>query len=162
MEKRARRGGKGAAAAALALAGVVALAACSGAPTGSGGASAGGDAAASASAENDGAYRKITSDEAQRMMDDGAVVVVDVRTAREYAEGHVPGAINIPVESLGGARPSQLDDADAQLIVYCRTGVRSKQASDQLVSLGYAHVNDMGGIVDWHGKTVTGTEPGVA
>lgn len=106
------------------------------------------------------AYAKITADEAKALMDEGSPTIVDVRTAQEYADGHIPGAINIPVESIGSEKPAELADTDAQLIVYCRTGVRSKQASDKLMELGYQHVNDMGGIVDWNGDTVAGAEPG--
>lgn len=106
------------------------------------------------------AYAKITADEAQAMMDAGSPTIVDVRTPQEYADGHIPGAINIPVESIGSDKPAELADTDAELVVYCRTGVRSKQASDKLVELGYQHVNDMGGIVDWKGDTVAGTDPG--
>lgn len=142
--------------AALALAGAIALAGCSSSPAGSEGASMG---SSSASAEATGAYTKITADDAKALMDSGSPTIVDVRTAQEYADGHIPGAINIPVESIGSDKPAELADADAELIVYCRTGVRSKQASDKLVELGYQHVNDMGGIVDWTGDKVTGDQP---
>ena len=135
---------------ALALAGVVALAGCSAAPAESEGTSM---------SDSSNAYAKITADEAKTMMDAGNVTIVDVRTAQEYADGHIPGAINIPLESIGSDKPAELTDTDADLIVYCRTGVRSKQASDKLVELGYQHVNDMGGIVDWKGETVTGDQP---
>lgn len=134
---------------ALALMGAVALSACSGAPAESGGASTN---------ESTGVYTKITADEAKTMMDSGSPTIVDVRTAQEYAEGHLPGAINLPVENIGADKPAELTDTNAELIVYCRTGVRSKQASDKLIELGYQHVNDMGGIVDWNGDTVSGTE----
>lgn len=136
---------------ALALASVVALAGCSAAPAESEGTSM---------SDSSNAYAKITADEAKTMMDAGNVTIVDVRTAQEYADGHIPGAINIPLESIGSDKPAELTDTDADLIVYCRTGVRSKQASDKLVELGYQHVNDMGGIVDWKGETVTGDQPG--
>ena len=135
---------------ALALAGVVALAGCSAAPAESEGTSM---------SDSSNAYAKITADEAKTMMDAGNVTIVDVRTAQEYADGHIPGGINIPLESIGSDNPAELTDTDADLIVYCRTGVRSKQASDKLVELGYQHVNDMGGIVDWKGDTVTGDQP---
>ena len=171
-----------AAMAALALAGMLALAACSGESEETGGTSMDGSASSgsmsgnagsgsmdgsaagssmdgAAGSASSGAYRKITADEAQDMMDGQNVTIVDVRTAQEYADGHVPGAINIPVESIGGEKPSELGDVDAELIVYCRTGVRSKQASDRLIDLGYQHVNDMGGIVDWTGDTVAGDQP---
>lgn len=135
---------------ALALAGVVALAGCSAAPA---------ESEDTSMSDSSNAYAKITADEAKTMMDAGDVTIVDVRTAQEYADGHIPGAINIPLESIGSDKPAELTDTDADLIVYCRTGVRSKQASDKLVELGYQHVNDMGGIVDWKGETVTGDQP---
>lgn len=144
--------------AALALAGTIALAGCSNAPAGSGDASMSAGSA-DANAGSASSYTKITADEAKAMMDSGSPTIVDVRTAQEYADGHIPGAINIPVESIGSDKPAELTDADADLIVYCRTGVRSKQASDKLVELGYQHVNDMGGIVDWTGDKVTGDQP---
>lgn len=144
--------------AAMALAGTIALAGCSGTPAGSGDASMSAGSA-DTNAGSASAYAKITADEAKAMMDSGSPTIVDVRTAQEYADGHIPGAINIPVESIGSDKPAELTDADADLIVYCRTGVRSKQASDKLVELGYQHVNDMGGIVDWTGDKVTGDQP---
>lgn len=147
--KRIRRGLI--AVAALALTGAIALAGCSSAPAGS--------EDASMNASNTSAYVKITADEAKALMDSGSPTIVDVRTAQEYADGHIPGAINIPVESIGSDKPAELADTDADLIVYCRTGVRSKQASDKLIELGYQHVNDMGGIVDWTGDKVTGDQP---
>lgn len=143
------------AAATLALAGALGLAACAAPATSD---SMGGTSSANTQASD--AYHKITADEAQTMMDAGSPTIVDVRTPQEYEEGHIPGAINIPVESIGAEKPAELTDTNAELIVYCRTGVRSKQASDKLVGLGYQNVNDMGGIVDWHGETVSGTEPG--
>lgn len=155
MAARMKTQGKFAIVVALALTGAVALAACSGSPAGSEDSTMG-----TTSSTTGTAYDKITADEAKDLMDEGSPTIVDVRTAQEYANGHIPGAINIPVENIGSEKPAELTDADAQLIVYCRTGVRSKQASDKLVELGYQHVSDMGGIVDWNGDTVAGTEPG--
>lgn len=100
------------------------------------------------------AYHKIYAKQAKEMMDKGGVTVVDVRTEAEYAEGHVPGAIVIPVESIGGEAPKELPDKDAVLLVYCRSGRRSKTASDKLVALGYTAVYDFGGIIDWPYETV--------
>lgn len=157
MKARTKMHGRLVAVVALALTGALALAACSNAPTESEDASM--NASGSGTAPSTSAYTKITADEAQAMMDAGSPTIVDVRTAQEYAEGHVPGAINIPVENIGSDKPAELADTDADLIVYCRTGVRSKQASDKLVELGYQHVNDMGGIVDWTGDKVTGDQP---
>lgn len=98
---------------------------------------------------------KITAEEAKQMMDEGNATVVDVRTAEEYAAGHIPGSILVPVESIGDTKPVELPDTEAVLLVHCRTGIRSKRASDQLVELGYKHVYDFGGIVDWPYETVT-------
>lgn len=100
------------------------------------------------------AYRKIDAEEARKMMEAGGVTVVDVRTAEEYAEAHIEGAILLPVETIGDEPPEELPDSDAAILVYCRTGRRSKAASDQLVALGYQNVHDFGGIVDWPYETV--------
>ncbi|MDN4468743.1 rhodanese-like domain-containing protein [Gordonibacter sp. RACS_AR68] len=146
---------------ALALTATLALAACSaqtggmtGSPDTGEGTRSGADAGRGASA-----YHKITAEEAKALIDEGGVTVVDVRTPKEYADGHVPGALNIPNEDIGSTQPSQLGSTDDKLIVYCRTGVRSKQASDKLVALGFTEVNDMGGIVDWPYGTVAGSTP---
>ena len=101
------------------------------------------------------AYHKITAEEAKQMMDEGNATVVDVRTAEEYAAGHIPDSILVPVESIGYTKPVERPDTEAVLLVHCRTGIRSKRASDQLVELGYKHVYDFGGIVDWPYETVT-------
>ncbi len=143
----------------LALAATLALAACSAPAAPNGASSEAGDSNASASASATSAYSKITADQAQTLINKGDAVIVDVRTPQEYAEKHLPGAINIPLDTIGSTKPDKLDSTDAQLIVYCRTGVRSKQASDQLVALGFQRVNDMGGIVDWNGETVSGSQP---
>ncbi|WP_139651858.1 rhodanese-like domain-containing protein [Raoultibacter phocaeensis] len=116
-----------------------------------------GDASNAAdSGSSEGAYRKIDAEEGKRMIDAGGVTVVDVRTPAEYAEKHIPGAVNIPNEDIGSQQPAELDDPEETLIVYCRTGVRSKQAADKLVEMGYRNVYDMGGIVDWPYDTVSG------
>lgn len=163
MKARTKTRGRLVAVVALALTGALALTACSSAPAESEDASANGGGSGMGTTANNSdatsAYTKITADEAKTMMGTGSPTIVDVRTAQEYAEGHVPGAINIPVENIGADKPAELADTDADLIVYCRTGVRSKQASDKLVELGYQHVNDMGGIVDWTGDKVTGDQP---
>lgn len=117
---------------------------------------AGGSAGDSANSLQEGSYRKIDAEEGKRMMDSGGVAVIDVRTPSEYAEKHIPGAVNIPNEDIGAQKPAGLDDLDETLIVYCRTGVRSKQAADKLIGLGYRNVYDMGGIVDWPYETVSG------
>ena len=100
-----------------------------------------------------GAYHKITAEEAKDKMETGEVTIVDVRTAEEYAQAHIHGAISIPVESIGEQPPEALPDFNADLLIYCRTGVRSKQASEKLVALGYTNVYDFGGIQDWPYET---------
>lgn len=102
------------------------------------------------------AYHKITAEEAKKMMDEGGVIVVDVRRADEYAEKHIPGAVLVPNEDIGEEQPELLPDKDAVLLVHCRTGIRSKQASDKLVELGYTNVYDFGGIADWPYETESG------
>ena len=79
----------------------------------------------------------------------GDVVVVDVRTQEEYDEGHIKDAVLVPNESIGGTMPEALHDTDATLLVYCRSGRRSKEASDKLLALGYRNVYDFGGMIDW-------------
>lgn len=106
--------------------------------------------------EPDESYHKITAAEAKEMMDAGGVIIVDVRTAEEYAEKHIPGAILIPNESITNQPPSALPDREAVLLVYCRSGVRSRQASDKLADLGYTNIYDFGGIIDWPYDTVNG------
>ena len=106
-------------------------------------------------AQGESAYHKITASEAKAMMDQGGVTVVDVRREDEYAAGHIPGSILVPNEGIRDTQPEELPDLDAVLLVHCRTGVRSKQASDKLVQMGYKHVFDFGGINDWPYDTVS-------
>lgn len=94
-------------------------------------------------------YQMITADEAKAMMDKGNVTIVDVRRQDEYDAGHVKDAILVPNESIGATAPEALPDKDAVLLVYCRTGIRAENASQKLIELGYTHVYDFGGIVDW-------------
>lgn len=101
------------------------------------------------------AYHKITAEEAKQMMDEGGVTVVDVRTEAEYKEGHIPGAVLVPNETIRSEPPEALPELDAVLLVHCRTGVRSKQAADKLVGMGYTQVYDFGGIRDWPYDIVT-------
>ena len=102
-------------------------------------------------------YTQITQDEAKEMMakDDGHVIV-DVRRQDEYDAGHIPGAILIPNESIGTEQPEELPDPDQIILVYCRSGNRSKQASQKLADMGYTNVYEFGGINDWTGEIVTG------
>lgn len=102
-----------------------------------------------------GSYHKITAGQAKSMMDAGGVTVIDVRRNDEYAAGHIAGALLVPNETIGKEPPAALPDKDAVLLVHCRTGVRSKQAAEKLVKMGYRNVYDFGGIVDWPYGAVT-------
>ena len=82
-------------------------------------------------------------------------IVLDVRTEQEYASGHIPGAVNIPNETIVSGAIQQLPDKEQLILVYCRSGNRSKQASEKLVNLGYTNIVEFGGINDWSGEVVT-------
>ena len=101
-------------------------------------------------------YAQISQDEAKLMMkDDDGHVIVDVRRADEYAKGHIPGAILIPNEEIGIEQPKELPDKNQIILVYCRTGRRSKEAAQKLADMGYVNVYEFGGIEDWTGDIVT-------
>lgn len=84
--------------------------------------------------------------------------MLDVRTPAEYAERHIPGAINVPNETIGSTAPEQLPDRRQLILVYCRSGNRSKQAADKPVALSYTNIVEFGGINSWPGETVAGNE----
>ena len=101
-------------------------------------------------------YRQITADEAAIMMaQETDYIILDVRRPDEYAAGHIPKAINVPNETIGTAEISELLDKDQLIMVYCRSGRRSKEASEKLVKLGYTNIVEFGGILDWKGEIVT-------
>ena len=101
-------------------------------------------------------YRSITMDEAVAMMEqETGYIILDVRRPDEYAAGHIPHAINGPNESIGTAEISELPDKDQLILVYCRSGRRSKEASEKLVKLGYTNIVEFGGILDWKGEIET-------
>ena len=101
-------------------------------------------------------YRQITMTEAVKMMEKEAnYVLLDVRTEQEFAAGHIPGAILVPNETIGMQEIPLLPDKDQLIMVYCRSGNRSKQASSKLVQLGYTNVIEIGGINSWPGEIVT-------
>ena len=110
----------------------------------------------------EGSYRQISQEQAMEMMakDDGHIVV-DVRRPDEYAAGHLPGAVCIPNENIGCDSPEALPDYDQIILIYCRSGNRSKQAAQKLAGMGYTQVYEFGGIMDWKGETVSG-ESGAA
>lgn len=101
-------------------------------------------------------FQKITSQEAKAMMEEGNVVIVDVRTKEEYEEGHILNAVNIPNETIGDQAPQELSDREAVILVYCRSGRRSADAAGKLSGLGYEKIYDFGGILDWPYETEGG------
>ena len=106
-----------------------------------------------------GAYTQISQEEAREMMDrDDGHVIVDVRRQDEYDAGHIPGAILIPNESIGCDSPEALPDYDQIILIYCRTGNRSKQAAQKLADMGYTNIYEFGGISTWTGEIVTNEE----
>ena len=122
---------------ALLAAGMLLLAGCQGASASSG-------------------YQTISASEAQAMMDqEDGYVILDVRRADEFASGHIPDAVNVPVESMGGDQVPGLEDKDQLIMIYCRSGNRSGQAAQKMVAMGYANVVDFGGIQSWDGEVVT-------
>ena len=99
-------------------------------------------------------YTQISTEEAVTMMaEEDGFVILDVRTPEEFQEKHIVGAINIPNEEIGTEPIDQLADLDQLILVYCRSGNRSKQASEKLAALGYTNVYEFGGINDWTGET---------
>ena len=109
--------------------------------------------------EQEASYRQISMDEAIAMMEEkNDYIILDVRTPEEFAEKHIPDAINIPNETIGTEEIPELPDKEQLILVYCRSGNRSKQASEKLVRLGYTNIVEFGGINDWPGETVSGNE----
>ena len=102
-------------------------------------------------------FREITVDEAVAIMaSETNYIILDVRRPDEYAEGHIPGAINVPNETIGTSEIPELPDKSQLILVYCRSGRRSKEAAGKLVSLGYTNIVEFGGILDWTGEIVKG------
>ena len=102
-------------------------------------------------------YRQVTTEEAIALMEkESGYIILDVRTAQEYSEKHIPKAVNIPNESIGTEDLPALPDKNQLILVYCRSGNRSKQASEKLAALGYTNIVEFGGINSWPGETVSG------
>lgn len=102
-------------------------------------------------------YRQINAEEAATMMEEeSSYIILDVRTAQEYSEKHIPGAINIPNETINTEDIPEMPDKEQLILVYCRSGNRSNQAAEKLVKLGYTNIVEFGGINDWMGETVSG------
>lgn len=98
-------------------------------------------------------YRQISMEEAVTMMaQESDYIILDVRRADEFASGHIPGAINVANESIGTAEIPELPEKNKLILVYCRSGNRSKQAAQKLVDLGYTNIVEFGGIMDWTGE----------
>lgn len=100
-------------------------------------------------------YIKITASEAKALMDEGNVIVLDVRSLEEYDAGHIAGAIRLAYGEFADKLASVLPDKDAVILVYCRSGNRSKTASNMLIEAGYTHVMDFGGMIDWPYEVVS-------
>lgn len=104
-------------------------------------------------------YRQVDMETAIAMMEkEQEYILLDVRTPEEFREKHIPGAINIANETIGTEEIPELPDKDQLILVYCRSGNRSKQASEKLAALGYTNVVEFGGINDWPGELRTGTD----
>lgn len=100
-------------------------------------------------------YEQITAEQAKTIMDtENDYVIIDARTEEEFAEGHVENAILIPEYEIAERAEKELPDKERLILVYCRSGRRSKIASEELVKLGYTNVKEFGGIIDWPYETV--------
>ena len=108
--------------------------------------------------ENDqgAVYVNITAEEAKQIMDtEEGYIILDVRTQEEYDQGHIPGAIVISHEEIAEKAEKMLTDKDQLILVYCRSGRRSKIAAETLVELGYTNIKEFGGIIDWPYEVTT-------
>ena len=106
--------------------------------------------------ENDqgAVYVNITAEEAKQIMDtEEGYIILDVRTQEEYDESHIPGAIVISHEEIAEKAENVLTDKDQLILVYCRSGRRSKIAAEALAELGYTNIKEFGGIIDWPYET---------
>ena len=101
-------------------------------------------------------YTQITVNKAIEMMEsESNYIILDVRTFEEYNERHIPGAICVPNESIGTEPIEELPQKDQLILVYCRSGRRSKEAAEKLAAMGYSNIYEFGGILDWTGETVS-------
>ena len=100
-------------------------------------------------------YEQISGAEAKELMDsESGYIIIDARTQEEYDQGHIPGAILIPEYEIADRAEKELPDKDQLILVYCRSGRRSKIAAEELVKLGYTNVKEFGGIIDWEYEIV--------
>ncbi len=111
-----------------------------------------GGTASNASSEND--YQQISQEEAKEMMDTQDVIILDVREQDEYDSGHIPGAVLLPVGTIDEETAAEvIPEKDSTVLVYCRSGNRSKTASSALAELGYTNIYEFGGINTWPYET---------
>ena len=104
----------------------------------------------------DGAYQQITQEDAKEMMDTQEVIILDVREQAEYDSGHIPGAVLLPVGTIDETTAAEvIPEKDSTVLVYCRSGNRSKTASSTLAELGYTNIYEFGGINTWPYETET-------
>ena len=100
-------------------------------------------------------YEQISGAEAKALMDsESGYIIIDARTQEEYDQGHIPGAIMIPEYEIADRAEKELPDKNQLILVYCRSGRRSKIAAEELVKLGYTNVKEFGGIIDWEYEIV--------
>ena len=118
-----------------------------------------GSSADDKTADDKKTYRQVSPEEAAAMMEEETdYIILDVRTQEEYETAHIPGAICIPNETIGTEDIPELPDKEQLILVYCRSGNRSKQASEKLAKQGYTNIVEFGGINSWTGETVSGSE----
>ena len=126
------------------------LTGCFGAPANGNGNGNGNGSNATNDSSNSSSYQQVDAETAKELMDtENDRVILDARTQAEYDQGHIPGAILIPHDTVATAAEDALPDKDQLILVYCRSGNRSKQASQELVDLGYTNVIEFGGINNW-------------
>lgn len=129
----------------------------------SGGATGGSAESPVLSASATASVRKIMAEEAHNLMTSNEVVILDVRTPEEYSEKHIVNAELLTLDTIDEATAAAAaPDKEAPVLVYCRTGVRSAEAAQELAALGYTQVYDFGGIVDWPYATIEGDAPTAA
>ncbi len=99
--------------------------------------------------------KHVSMDEIVQIMNENKnYIILDVRTIAEYNEGHIPNAICIPNETIGNNTINELSDKEQLILIYCRSGNRSKQAAEKFKKLGYTNLIEFGGIIDWKGEIV--------
>ena len=109
--------------------------------------------------QEENSYQQVSMEEAVEIMEEETgYIILDVRTEEEFSERHIPTAINIPNESIGSEELKELPDKEQLVLVYCRSGNRSKQAAEKLTEMGYTNIVEFGGINDWTGETVSEQE----